>query len=400
MLAAICALATWRSVRIAWADWLATSGTLQELDHAIRIEPGDGRMLATSAIFRSDNGDLSPAVDRDLERAARLDPLDSKLFMTLGLRAEFRGDKAAAERDLAHAADIDHQFRPAWTLAEFYYRAGHQDRMWPLIDRILKLDPLGFDPGPVFDLCWNALGDPAKIRALIPPPRLLEYLSYLIRTNRADAALDVWPAALVLSAPPGRAAAALKPFPDFLAGAGRIPEAVRAWNELVSRGIVQSGRLEPATGVSIADPGFVFPPAAGVFSWQIANTDGVLIANGPGGLRAEFDGNEPESFELASVLAPVLPGREYRLIWTADASRLASPQDAGFSFQVGRTVLPSARGPESTQCPPLLTQAACQFAAGPDTRAVRVDLMYSRASGTTRAQGTLRVLKAALELAR
>src|SRR5271165_311912 len=88
LLVSLCAFATWRSVRIARADWLWGTGTLEGLDRAIQIEPADGSLLAIDAEYRSNLGDSSPQVDRALERAAQLNPLDSSIPMTLGLRAE------------------------------------------------------------------------------------------------------------------------------------------------------------------------------------------------------------------------------------------------------------------------------------------------------------------------
>src|SRR5689334_806670 len=116
-----CGFALYRSVRLGVADAFAFTGTSAGLSTAMAIEPASERYLAREAVWRSDSGDLSPEVDRKLARALAMNPLDASLMMTLGLRAEMRGDRQTAEHELARAAEVDHTFKPAWTLANFYF---------------------------------------------------------------------------------------------------------------------------------------------------------------------------------------------------------------------------------------------------------------------------------------
>jgi tetratricopeptide (TPR) repeat protein len=408
---AFCGFAAWRSVRIAVADWVASAGTVDALERATRFAPGDPRLLARMAIARSDNGDPSPDVDEDLRRAAQASPLDSGVLMALGLREEFRGDNAKAEGYLVRAAEIDHQFKPAWTLANYYFRNDQSDKGWPMIQRILNLEPLGYDPTPVFELCWrqseNDQKDAArKILSLIPMRgrRSIQYLAFLIGTKRTDATLDVWPEALAAGATANAAeVGTLTGFVDFLAGADRMRDAVAVWNQLVDRGMIHSGRLDPAHGASIADPDFRFPPTARAFHWLVAEVPGVAVSGFTGSLRFEINGDEPQAFKILTVFAPVLPATRYRLDWKSDGSALKAPRDPGFSFQIVQQP-----GDVVTQCPPLLAScnsSACDFATPaartPGTiQRARIELRYTRALGTTRASGTLQLSTVRLELAR
>jgi tetratricopeptide (TPR) repeat protein len=408
---AFCGFATWRSVRIAIADWVVSVGTLDGLERATRFAPDDARLLARVAISRSDTGDQSPAVDEYLRRAAQMNPLDSNLLMTLGLREEFRGNGAEAEDYLVRAAEIDHQFKPAWTLANYYYRANQPDKGWPMIERILNLDPLGFDPAPVFELCWReTTGDQAggaqKILSLIPKRghKPIQYLLFLMRTQRTDPALEVWPEALAAAdASDASDTGTLTGFVEFLAGANRMREAVAAWNQLVDRGMIHSGRLDPDRGISIADPEFQFPPTGKIFDWRVAEIPGVSVSGFTGSLRFEINGDEPQSFQILSTFAVVVSGSRYHLVWKSDGSALNSPQDPGFTFQIVQQP-----GDGVTQCGPLLSSgnsAVCDFVNLSDTkpgemRRARIDLRYTRAQGTTRVSGTLQLSAVRLELAR
>jgi tetratricopeptide (TPR) repeat protein len=395
LLIAVCGFAVWRSVRVAIADWWVSTGTSQAMEQALRVVPDREEVLARDATYRDSNGDQSTAIDEELLRAARLNPLDSSVLMTLGLREEFRGHNAQAENDLVHAAEIDHQFKPAWTLANYYYRNGRPDKSWPMIERILKLDPLGFDPAPVFALCWNQTSDASKILGLIPKTghRPVQYLEFLMKTQRADEAFPAWPSALA-AADSSNAddSAQMKAFADFLVRADRSSEAVTVWNQLVDRGIVRAGHLDPAKGISIADPDFRSPSLSSVFGWHVAEVSGVLTSAFSGSLRLEINGDEPESFQMLSTSAPVLSGTRYFLRWKSDGSGLSSPQDPGFSF-----VVTQRPGEPVMQCPPLLTpgNSTCGFvtpAGRPGQMSeARIDLRYARAQGTTRVSGTLQL---------
>jgi hypothetical protein len=129
----------------------------------------------------------------------------------------------------------------------------------------------------------------------------------------------------------------------------------------------------------------------------------VAVSGFTGSLRFEINGDEPQSFEILSVFAPVLSGTRYRLDWKGDGSALKAPRDPGFSFQIVQQP-----GNMVTECPPLLASgnsSACDFATPADRtpgtmKRARIDLRYIRALGTTRVSGTLQLSAVRLELAR
>jgi|SRR5579863_337939 len=413
---AFCGFAGWRSIRVARADWLANAGTLEALEQAIHLAPDDAGMLARAAIYRSDNDDQSPGIDDDLRRAARMNPFNSDVLMTLGLREEFRGNRGEAERFLLRAAEVDHQFKPAWTLANYYYRIGRSDKGLPMIRRILNLDPLEFDTVPVFELCWreaagNEVSFSRRILSLIPnrDHRPIQYLGFLIATRRTEAALDAWPGALAAADPADSSdTGTLIGFAEFLAATNRLPEAVTIWNQLVDRGIIHSGHLNPAEGVSVADPDFRFASLATAFGWRVPDTPGVFASGFSGSVRFEITGDEPQSATILSVFVPVLLGARYHLRWKSDGSSLNSPQDPGLSFLTAWKQPGHEPVEVVTQCPALLSSGSretCDFVTPAGARPgqieqVRIDLKYTRAPGTTRISGTLQLFNVHLELAR
>ncbi len=400
LIVAVCAFLTLQTIRIARADWLAAHPPADGIDKALALIPEDAALLLRKALTESDSGDMSAAVDQQLLRAAAANPLNADIPMTLGLREEFRGHMAEAERYLEHAAALDHTFKPAWTLINFYARNGQPDKTWPLISRALALDPLGFNPAPIFDLCWSEGGDEGRIAALLPQHGTIpiQYLLYLLTTKRTDAAIEFWPRALAAGAVNATSpeAQALAQYPDFLIAANRIPDAVRGWNDLVAKKIIASNRLDPSAGIFIADPNFDFPLLNHSFGWRTGAETGLFVESNPSLLRFEFDGNESESSSvLLTTLVPLLPGKAYRLVWKADGSGLSAARDPGFAFRIIQ-----GPGNNATECPPLLVtgdDGACAFTALSGVGYASLELRYARALGTTRIQGSLGMISIRVE---
>jgi tetratricopeptide (TPR) repeat protein len=397
-LAAGCAVAAWRSVRLAMADWVARAGTIDALENAVPYAPDDGRLLARLAIAKANAGDASPAVDAELARAERMDPLNSDVLMARGLRAEFQGDDRQAEKYLLRAVQMDAQFKPAWTLANFYLRTNQTDKSWPMIEHMLNLEPFGYDPALLFELCWRAAdGDAQRVQRLIPDRggRRMQYVGFLVGTERLDAAIAAWPPALK-STDRGDAqdSPALIRFVEAMAGANRTGAAVTAWNELVDRGVVRSGKLDPAKGASVADTDFQFPMNGRGFEWRLAEVAGVSTETVTGKLELETNGDEPEQFQALSTLAPVMPGKRYRLAWKSEGAKLSAPKDPGFSLSVVQQP-----GNVATVCTALMTSESCEFASlpGDGTGLATIELGYRRAQGTTRVTGTLELWGVHLE---
>ncbi len=179
-------------------------------------------------------------------------------------------------------------------------------------------------------------------------------------------------------------------FTEFLPQMNRVTDAVRVWNQLVDRRIIDSGKLDPAAGASIADPDFSFPVFERGFGWRVTHdTAGIAAGKDLSSLRFDFDGNEPEASVLLTTLAPLIPAKAYRLSWKTDTSRLSSRRDAGFVLQVIQEP-----GNVATECQPMLQSGedgACQFTSRPDADWAQINVIYRRAVGTIRVQGTFQI---------
>lgn len=399
---AVCVVISWRSVRLAMADMASAPATAVSFARAAEIEPGYPEFSAKAALMRADSGDNSPDVDRALLHALELNPRNAEVLIALGNRREFEGKTEEAAKYMRQAAEVDHAFRASWNWASFSYRNGHPEEVWRMAKRCLELEPLGYDPEPVFDLLWRVSDDAQKIQELIPAtgPRAVQYLNYLAATNKLDAAMAAWPKALNSVDPSSPLdPAVMQGFVTTLAQAGRMNDSVSVWNQLVDRKLIDSGPLKPQEAVSIADPRFAFPAAKGIFSWAVTGAAGAFAGVVPGAMRVEFDGNEPEALAVFSTATPLIGGGKYRLAWKYDSSRLALPRDTGFVFAI---VHPN--GDAIAQCEAAFRTpdaGECAFTAPAGKKdeltAARVELRYARALGTVRAKGELRFTDIHLE---
>jgi len=398
LLFGVCGFTLYRSGRMAMAD--AAAATC--IPCAIRIEPSNASYIARDAIEWDERGDVSDAVDAELRRASTMNPQDSAVLRSLGIRAELRGDSRRAEQYLLKAVAVDRSFLPRWALANFYLRAGRARDFWAALRECLAIiEPRtsgapGVNPEPVFELCWSVQPESKKILALLPPGRglLIPYLRYLIRTGRVDAAMEAVP--MLLAMPPSENDLPVRvDLCEFLMLKNRTAPAVLVWNDLVDHGLIRATRLDPNTARSIENPDFALPPFDRAFGWRVLRDEQVFVFAGDRFLAFEMARTENEHFELLSKVMPVVPGRKYLLTWQVDASRinLKGREYTGLAVR-----LFGPAGELSPACPPLLSSPVrpCLFTPPPGTTQIRMVLRYDRPLGQLRLEGALRLLDFAL----
>src|SRR5208282_3538262 len=102
------------------ADYWVRKLTVDGTEKALALTPWQASYYVQLAVLISDD-DPKRAFEA-LRRAVALDPSDSLSWIELGLRVESDGDSAAAERYFLRAAEVDKQYLPKWTLANYYFR--------------------------------------------------------------------------------------------------------------------------------------------------------------------------------------------------------------------------------------------------------------------------------------
>ena len=333
---------------------------------------------------------------RQWVEANRLNPRLPDSWLALGLYAEAQGQREEAERLLQKAVDIDHQFKPIWTLINFYMRTGQKEKMWPniakAIDVITQPDLGYFDLRPIFDICRAAGADNARMLSLLPHRDYVQkyYFFYLVENNQPVEALPMFDTALRTAE-----TASLNEqrqfvhFDEIMFANGRQAEAAGIWNKLVEHKLVASTAMHPEKGDGIANPNFTLPFEPQPFGWQLPERNVTATTYSPGSVWFEFTGQQPESSELLVKNLAVLPDKTYFVTWNATTEGLSiNPEHDGLML------LFLADGKQlEAKCTPFLAKQdrGCTFHSPRNTAAVRMIVAYERQPGTVRLRGGLRL---------
>lgn len=388
------------AVRLSLADDLARRPELASAARAVRLAPGSARyrMRYAALLERDSPAGGDAAVGRLLEAATTLEPRLAEPWMQRGLYQELHGHNDLAEQMLLRAADADHTFKPAWTLANFYARHARTGEFWSYARHCLELsEPRGYAPEPVFDLCWRVSDDaPTILTRAVPnvPGVRAAYALYLTGLRKPLAALPAWRS---LDGP--RMAAEFGPslpLCDLLIQSGDAAGAVEVWNGYAAA----HGRpgLDPAHGRSLTDGDLEREPAGRGFHWSLPRSHGVdnRYFGDEKQVRIDLDGDEAESVELLTQNIPVLPGAHYRLRFRYQTTDIVAGSGLAWA-----ALEPATGVPEVSSCGSLASaepaDGTCDFQAAPGRNLLRLALRYSRAVGTPRARGGIWISHVRLE---
>jgi hypothetical protein len=392
--------AGYQSVRFAWADLLRTSGDLTTVQESIRLIPIDSRPLLREASLIAAANPLGREDQPILERAVALNPHDAEAWMALALKAELLGNNDLAEKHLLHAASLDHTFKPAWTLANFYVRSGDMEKFWHWIRICIDLveprnaEALTFDPRPMFNLCWNVTDDANLILDRAIPRKhfvLSSYLKYLLDTERYDASLST--------------ARLLFPMADHsdydtllylcvrLIVAENVGGAVEAWNTLADRKLFGLAALHPSSGISLSNGDLRVAPLENAFDWRFIRPGGVYDTYSPAGpfIRLDFDGEEPEHCVVLAQVMPLLRGRRYRFAYSYETSGLVG-SETGLRWYMPPSGLGAVAARDQSG------EDSFEFVAPVDQDTPMLVLLYDRLPGTVKIKGSFKLLRATLRM--
>jgi tetratricopeptide (TPR) repeat protein len=352
------------SIRLAMADAAFRKETPEGVARALQILPDRANYLLLRALQLDYDGADSTAL---LERAARVNPLSSAPRIRLGLAAETRGDFQKAETWLLDAAQVDHQFEPRWTLANFYFRRERWDEFWKWMRAALE-NSYG-DRRLAFDLCWRVSQDSDEVLSRAIPDQhdvLAAYLYYVMDQHReATGSVALKLAALQNAAD----VPLLESACDVLVESGKVVEARELWKQL--------GHRQTAL---ITNGDFSAEPGGHGFDWRFAHAPGVTDISLPGAHRILFSGKQPESCELLRQFVVLEAGKRYSMRWEARTRGLGSP--TGVEWRAG-----TARG--EVESADDWRGGGADFTAG--AVLTPIALAYQRPAGEARAEGSVEI---------
>jgi tetratricopeptide (TPR) repeat protein len=359
-------------IRLAVADTISRQDTPAAIGRAITLE-----WPVPSAELEQTLAEVDPGNAREaLTRAAKANPRSSPVWIALGLAEEAGGEFSNAERSLKKAAQVDRQYLPAWTLANFYFRRTNRDRFWVWADRAASLAYDDFRP--LLRLADQFEPDPVRMLAHFQDARRLRppYLNFLIGENRLEEAQQVARGMVDDRANDPH----LIDLADRQLRAGNALAAIELWN-------IASGfpAIDPADGRILTNGDLSRAPLNLGFDWRVGQVEGVLQSWKPSELTFTFSGSQPEACALLAQTI-YLPRGDFRLRfdyladdesmkgvrWSLDNIE-GPPMEPGSQWREGAFDLPRAEGLRNLK------------------------LSYRREKGTTRAEGRIELRKLRVE---
>jgi hypothetical protein len=352
-------IAVWFSIVLARADFYFRT---EKVQRAMEIAPRNTEYLALRALqLNYDGGDSREL----LQKIAALNPYSSAPRIRLGLAAEVSGDLANAERWLLEAANVDHQFEPRWTLANFYFRAGNKNEFWRWMRAALEVS-YG-DRAPAYDLCWRVSDDAAEILRRGIPDRhdvVASYLVYVLQKKPTEGRLQ--PVANV-----ARRLAAFHDAADLPLLLGACDRLIADRNSVAVDVWVSTGHPMP---VGIFNGDLAAEPLNHGFDWRAIESPGVTRL----GNRIALSGQESESCLLLERTLNLEAGKRYRLQWEARTVGMKSPSGLEWRLEGQRAALsPSA------------DWTAGELAITAEEQFQTLELAYRRPVGESRAEGSV-----------
>jgi tetratricopeptide (TPR) repeat protein len=402
----VLAFASWWSFRVAQADLLQSRPRLEDVRRAVALTPTSATAHYNAANFYAAIDPFTGKDRAELQAAVALNPRNAAAWMALGLKSEMEGNNADAERCLLEAANIDHMFKPAWSLANFYARSAQTDKFWLWIRKCVDLldhrngEQWTYDPNAVFALCWNVTTDAAAIERLAIPRKafiLDRYLAFLQSLNKPDPALSI--AARLYPISTSRDLPFLTDFAELLVQRSRGDDAASVWNALIARRLLPYQPLDPAHGQSLTNGDLAAEPIHAGFDWYFAKPAGIYEHYSPAShtIRFDIDGDEPEHCELLAERVLLLARRTYRFKVHYRTTDLNGK--SGLHWNLANIV--TFR--EGVSLPPfpahdLEADETLDFETPRDLTLAQLSLRYDRQPGATRPKGSLLLGAMTLEL--
>jgi tetratricopeptide (TPR) repeat protein len=380
----------YRSVRLAWADYLFRLDSESGVAHAARLIPQNAEYHARLAALEEDAGRNPRAIESALASAVAANPRLADAWLELGLRAEIAGDVPRAEMLLTRAARVDRTYSTLWTLANYYFRHNQREKFWPVARLALRIgDVRAHDPVPLFRLAWKMTRDPNTIldRA-IPEVGAVQarYLEFLLSENLAPIAEAVTERVVAFG---GEAdLESVVSYCDRLIETGAAGRAIHAWNALCWRTLHGYRPLQPERGISLTNGDFAAAPLSHGFDWRVPSVAGVAVerAGLPPAMRISFDGRQAEVCEPLVQYVPLVPARKYRLEFRYQTDGIQP--GSGLRWHISDATTGQEIAADAADMASELENAAgVRFTVPPAVSLVRLALGYRRTPGTMRIEG-------------
>ncbi len=393
-------LGIYRAVLVAWTDLVFRQSNLTAIERAERLIPTNALYHYTHALLLEQNDPASPEIEREFARAVAVNPRYSDALMAWSVQRELHGDIPGSERLLLEAQRNDRLLRPAWALANFYYRQGNTARLLTEAHECLRIIGVSeladgrFSIVPVYDLCWRsgAAADVILKQAIPDIPVILGgYLSYVMHTGRRDNAPAIV-SRMLPAAEPGEMFF-FRPYLEDLLAHSQVDLAARTWRQLYAKGMVPYKGPDATRGVFLTNGGIEGAPLDYGFDWRRQFPDSVQFGYSrlEHVYRFDFDGTEPENFGVIVEIVPLLPSRAYVFQASFESDLNPDPSGLRWSMHDHKTGQPLP-AQTSVKVDSEATTLRLTFTTPPNVDSGDLTFSYRREPGTPRLHGYYRLL--------
>ncbi len=315
---------------------LSTEGRMEGADLAIKFSPHDplvhwqrGGVYFNAAIEDLADEHLGVAVE-ELRRAARMNPEDYRVWLTLGRVLDQTGSTAEARAALERALQLaPKHFEPRWAMGNHLLRQGDLDGSFAQMRLALANRPAALPL--IFDYAWGVYqGDGKAIaEALAPPPEIkVQMISLLISRGQVEEGLSLW------SEMPSPGLKDVQRVTECLIDAGRFAAAYDIWSKA---GIPDRPAADEHSLLanSSFEQTFTSESKTPFYAWRTSRPAGVRVTldrkdalAGDQSLRVSFNVDQNVAIILAAQTVPVKPKKKYCLsffVRTEELESLSTP---------------------------------------------------------------------------
>ncbi|HKS82976.1 MAG TPA: tetratricopeptide repeat protein [Candidatus Acidoferrales bacterium] len=319
------------AIRAEIAAWCAHEGTIDGYRKAESWDPANPAYPAAMARLRGARLETADArlMAGELEAATRLGTNRAFEWANLAEAYDRQGRTADAKKAYSRALGIFPKSPEInWDLANYLIRNGDvRGALAPLREALLGDESLR-DGG--FDVAWRAGADQVAILGMIPDRQdmLSAYLDYLVKTQRLNAAAEVW-GRLAGSPEEIDKDAGFRYF-DALRDAHRVDGMWTVWTDLAKH---DRAKIHWTAGEAnlIQNGSFEQPIVNGGFGWRVVPLEGAEIRvdmteaqEGSRSLEIEFEGKENLEFGNVVQYVGVKPDTAYQFRAYAQRERITT----------------------------------------------------------------------------
>lgn len=366
--------------KLFYADRLAQEGSVNSLEHALRLEPRNAELywrLGRMELF-SESGSPVAAIAA-LDEATRLDPYSGAYWVDLSQARENAGDLAGAGRALEAARAAEPRTpMMLWQSMSFALRNNQPESAMELGRELLAVAP------PYASRVIPQLSEIAELSRLIetilPADRgaVDDVTAYVCNRMEPKSTAALWNRVMAMGVPPS--AFYLQRFLDALIEGGQGDLAGRVWSDSIRRGWITADPGDLAEPLYNSD--FRRPMLGFGFDWKVvpqAETSVWVSDEGPlpgeTCLCADFGDRARADFYHISHPIVVEPGNQYVLTAKLRVRHLATRTGAFLSVSGIGTTGQQAVMTDHVVGSTSWEDVSVDFAAGPDTHLAQVVLL-------------------------